>query len=510
MSDPEAEGDVNTLKPNEKDDSNENQANADEKGEPAENQSDPAKANPPLDEATSKLKDDITNAIDKIANSIDNSEEQASDKENENLSDCLSAPLASVISKIQVDDTQDDNEGNSEGNNEANDEENDDEGNLSKITFGMTEAITAKPISPPPEKSGENDENESNYDNNNESNNNDTYSEGNESQRKSTKRSRRKAAEEDEEIVQYSDEQLNEAYEEFKKRKQLPPYLMRDAVLDYARRQSLQFMVDENYDAAYKNDLSVNDLLLEYSKDSGGYNTETITRNLEARIEMAQQQRQKSNEKYQSRIQMMKEYEQQKLHQLEDLQEEERKQFEASCQKPEFLQKFSKPSTKLLQIRKIQKSLALAHKFEEAKDVKSEADQMQKAETVQAQRRAIEYIRSSYAQLLEKHQQQLECATENGKRKIRALEEQLNRENLANRNLIRQLELRLKETKTKKGSCLPPLNSSGCKKPPSKSAMKQLAKYRHTQQITMLEVKLTNIQKIVGNVKPATKPVKIM
>ena len=52
------------------------------------------------------------------------------------------------------------------------------------------------------------------------------------------------------------------------KRKTLPEKPMRYCVLDFARRKSLHLVIDENYYVAYKNDL-----LLEYSKDTGGDNT---------------------------------------------------------------------------------------------------------------------------------------------------------------------------------------------------------------------------------------------
>lgn len=446
----------------------------------------------------------ISEMVNKIADNIDSSSEKPStrevdekksassspekDKSDKNLaptlidSNLMPSILNNVVQKIQVNDgCSDDNQLDE----------------IPKETFGMTEATEAKP-------NDEENENE-----------NEDEDENNEEVQQTTSKNKKKKQEseddeDDENIVQYTDEQLNEAFELFKQDKTLPPFLMRDAIIDYARRQSLQFMVDENYDAAYKNDLSVNDLLLELSKDSGGYTTESITRNLESRIEMAKEQRHASNEKYQKRIATVKENEQKKLQQLIEIQSCERKQFELDCQSAEFLQRFSKPSKKLLQIRKIQKALALAHKFDEAKTIKAEGDALQRSETIQAKRRAIRYIRTSYQKLLEKQQNQLNCAAENKDRKIRALLDQLERENAANQNLTRQLEIRLKETKSKKGSCLPPLISSGPKKAPSKSTLRQLADYKSTQKVSMLNVKLTNIQKIVGHVKPPTKPIKIV
>lgn len=468
-----------------------------------DNQSDKNSSN------NNNIQESLSNLVNNIANSVDNMEAQDSSegsaiednkieaetkkhlqkKEEPNTENKLnlevSLPLEDIVSKIKVNDGYPEDGNNSE---------------MLKETFGMTEALMAKPM-----ESSEQASEDEQIDKNDGNDSNDSSNKS-----KQKKKQIQNPDDDEENIVQYSDEQLDEAFELFKKDKTLPPFLMRDAVIDYARRQSLQFMVDENYDAAYNNDITVNDLLLEYSRDCGGYTTESITRNLESRIEMAKEQRQASNQKYQKRISLLKENEQKKLQQLIEIQACERKQFELDCQSPEFLQRFSKPSKKLLQVRKIQKALALAHKFDEAKTIKMEGDVLQRSETLQAKRCAIRYIKSSYQKLLEKQQHQLDCAAENRDRKIRALLGQLERENIANQKLTKQLEQRLKESKSKKASSLPPLTSNGVKKAPSKSTLRQLADYKSTQRISMLNVKLTNIQKIVGNVKPSMKPIKIV
>lgn len=450
------------------DTSNENSQNPHNGNEPNDNE------NPNITE----IQNQMTNIINQISDAIGGNSSAANETKNiaedpNIMDDSLVKPFADIVSKITIIDGSEENE------------------QIPQDTFSMTEATSAKPASAILV---------------------DETNEIEQSKPKPRPSKRKQVVEDDEDDeVQYTDEQLQEAYEEFKKTKALPTYLMRDSLLEYARRQSLQFMVNEDYDAAYQNDLSVNDLLLEYSKDSGGYTTETITRNLEARIQEAQKQRQLANEKYKQKIAQLKENEQKKLDQLVEEHEQERRHFEYSCQQPEFIQRFSKPSKKLLQMRRIQKSLALAHKFEEAKEVKIEADQLQKHETVEAKRNAVYCIKKSYATLLEKQNLQLECAKENADRKVRALEEKLEKENSINRLLTRQLELKLKETKSKKPCSLPPLNANGAKKAPSRSTLKQMAVFKSTQQVSQLNVRLNNIQKIVGTMRLSfTKPVKIV
>lgn len=318
----------------------------------------------------------------------------------------------------------------------------------------------------------------------------------------SSRKKRRKKEKEVEMVPAYTDEELEEAYRLFIKKKELPAFLMRDSVLDYARRQSLKHMVVEDYDSAFKNDLIVNNLLLEYSRDSGGFVTDTAARNIESRIASAQKQKQYTNQQYHQRLNEMKEREQTKLQNLMDTQEQERVQFEANCTKPEFLQKFSKPSTRLLQMRKIQRQLAIAHEFEKAKMVKLQADQLQRDETAVAKRRAVECIKKNYAQLLERQQTQLECAKQNSDRKIMALENQMEKELEANRNLARGLESKLQETKQKK-SCLPPLQASPAKAQP-KGAFHQMQTFKKKEEVTQLNLNLTNIHNLMSTIKPPT------
>jgi hypothetical protein len=311
--------------------------------------------------------------------------------------------------------------------------------------------------------------------------------------------------------IVYSNQELEDAYDEFQKNKTLPSFLMKDAILDYGRRRSLDFMMVEDYDAAYKNDMVVNDLLLAFSKDSGGFSTDSIASYLDSRIQSIREQRASTQQRYDESISAMREKQQKKLERLLALQQEERDNFERDCTSSEFLKKFSKPSTELLQLRKIQKGLALAHKFDEAKSVKAQGDRMQHQETLSAQSRAGSHIRTAYAQLLDRQRQQLVCAAENGQRKIRLLEESFAREDEANANVVRQLKIRLQGTKTKKGPGLPPLLVAGSKTGPSESTRLQMRKFKRPGNVSKLDVKLTDVKGIIGTRSPPTmKSVKIV
>ena len=319
---------------------------------------------------------------------------------------------------------------------------------------------------------------------------------------------RRRKRDEDEEVVTYTDEQLEDVVNQFKKNKTVPPFLMRNAVLDYLRRQGVQHIIAEEYDAARKIDLLVDELIQAANKDAGGFKNEEETKNLETRFEKAQHRKTSSSQMYEERLAQLQAQEQQKIDKLLEYQEFERKQFEEDCQKPEFLQKFSKPSPQLLQVRKRQKTLALAHEFDQAKAMKSEGERLQREETLKGQERAMERIRALYEQLLTKQQRQLWCAQTNAERKLQVLKDEMTKEKEVHNYVTRRLESQLKETRSRKPT-LPPLRSSGTTLPQSKNARTQLLKYKANSEIKQLDIKLTNIKSAM-TMRPPARPVNLL
>lgn len=270
--------------------------------------------------------------------------------------------------------------------------------------------------------------------------------------------------------VQYTDEQLERAYNEFKTRNILPSFLMRNQLLEYARRISLKFIVDEDYDKAKENDKDVDNLLRAYKND--GYNgfsdynyssTESwssIKTNLEARLETAKKQQISNNIKFKDRISCLKNEEERKLEELEKIHEKERQYFIESCSNSSFLYRFSKPSSKLLQMRQLQKNLAIQHKFNEAKEIKIEADELQRKETKEARLRASECVKKLYKMLIQKQFNQNKCIIENYERKRNMIEENFQKEIEVNKNLTNLLEIRINEMNQKISSNTNPLLNS--------------------------------------------------
>jgi hypothetical protein len=87
-------------------------------------------------------------------------------------------------------------------------------------------------------------------------------------------------------------------------------------------------------------------------------------------------------------------------------------QFAENWSNPAFMISFTKPSQKLISLRKQQKGFALAKDFESASQIKMDADQLRRAETVTAEDRVENSMRLAYETMNERHRRELECFVE--------------------------------------------------------------------------------------------------
>lgn len=300
-------------------------------------------------------------------------------------------------------------------------------------------------------------------------------------------------------VISFTDDEIAEAWHNFQETRAIPGIEMKDYVILYVKQLSDEAIEIEDYDLAQKLEDDIKAFNAAFSKTYEEAPSTTPSLVLESRLEEVKQQKMIFEYEYEQKLNRVKERENRKLEQLEERQEEERCQFESRCQNPEFLQRFSKPSASLLQMWRIQKRLALAHDFEGAKEMKTRADELQKKETEEAQRRAILSVQQNYEKLIEKQKRELECAKANGERKIKSLENQYIKEKEAREKLEKQVEVRMNEQKRapqRKGSCLPPLN----REIPTRAARTRSAfrKAEEAKPTVQLDVKLTNIRSVLG------------
>ena len=309
----------------------------------------------------------------------------------------------------------------------------------------------------------------------------------------------------------YSDEDLQAALDRMLKKKRMPEMEMRPYLVDYAKNQSVHELMRENYDQAAKIDEAVDLLMQSLHRDEDAQDCEKQTESLKEKYQTAQVQNKHIQDEFAQRIEQLREAENERLDRLERQHEKERSEFEEQWARPETTTTFSKPSAQLLQVRKMQKSMAIAHKFEEAKKLKATGDQMQREESVVASQKAVGAMRVAYQQLIDKQEREMDCFMANGYRKLQTLETERDKKLQANEKLRNQLDTRIKGPKVPRRPPVPipdlaPADTRGSVTGIiSTRTRSQLAMYKKSPETTRLQIQLGDIQKITKPMTPSPK-----
>ena len=309
----------------------------------------------------------------------------------------------------------------------------------------------------------------------------------------------------------YSEEDLQAALDRMLKKKRMPEMEMRPYLVDYAKDQSVYQLMRENYDQAAKIDEAVDLLMQSLHRDEDAQDCEKQTESLKEKYQTAQVQNKHIQDEFAQRIGQLREAENERLARLERQHERERSEFEEQWARPETTATYSKPSAQLLQVRKMQKSMAIAHKFEEAKKLKATGDQMQREESVVASQKAVGAMKVAYQQLIDKQEREMDCFMANGYRKLQTLETERDKKLQANEKLRNQLDTRIKGPKVPRRPPVPipdlaPADTRGSVTGViSTRTRSQLAVYKKSPETTRLQIQLGDIQKITKPMTPSPK-----
>ena len=101
-----------------------------------------------------------------------------------------------------------------------------------------------------------------------------------------------------------------------------------------------------------------------------------------------------------------------RIRDLERIHAEEIREFKAKWKDPEFLKTFSRPSPKMLQMRHVEKKLAIQKKYMEAKQMKEIADQQQILEEREMQEHVVQQMRTDYQKMIERQQNEIDKVEE--------------------------------------------------------------------------------------------------
>jgi hypothetical protein len=122
----------------------------------------------------------------------------------------------------------------------------------------------------------------------------------------------------------------------------------------------------EDYETAEKFETTIRDLNIAFQQSETETRAPLQTQSLESRLEEVKQKQSSCEAIWEQRIADFKQRCARKQEQLRQKHDLERQQFEQHCQTSDFLQRFTKPSSQLHQLWRLQKSLGIQHNFKAA------------------------------------------------------------------------------------------------------------------------------------------------
>lgn len=226
----------------------------------------------------------------------------------------------------------------------------------------------------------------------------------------------------------YTDEELDSALKTMLKKKKAPELMMQQPLRDYINKLELIATQNSKYEEAARLEQAM-ELLNELSFYD---DTETILsqkrKDAEEKLQNTKERHAEAAEKWETKISTYKKEQELVLKDIEAQHEQELAEFERNWNDPSFLAAYNKPSPRLLQLRHVEQSLAIAKLFERAAQVRKQADQLQKEETAVAREKAMTAMRLTFEALDQKQQRDIECHLQHTKRNIEYMEKERDKE----------------------------------------------------------------------------------
>lgn len=194
-----------------------------------------------------------------------------------------------------------------------------------------------------------------------------------------------------------------------------PPHLVAPVQM-MLHRAYLRAVKTENYDEGIKIDraMKINGSYIEEDLETQRKNDRTQT--IHYRLSQAEKGYKDKEKEWKEIFTGFYQEQSQLREELKQRQQAEEDEFANKWADPHNFKDYNKPSPSLLQLRKIQKGFAMARDFENAKKVRKQADDLQRQETENAERKALNAMLLEHQKLQEKHHKEIICFDEKEKR----------------------------------------------------------------------------------------------
>lgn len=333
--------------------------------------------------------------------------------------------------------------------------------------------------------------------------------------------------------IEYSKEQLDSVLDKFiatkaKSFSSISPD-MRKPLFEHIARERVTAIEEQNYDRGEKLINAQENLRKLMLKDLNDNNEMTEDELNKSRLFEAKQQLKAITIKWDKQIKELESRLKDEESLLLDNQRQEMQSFSDFWSDPSQFHEFNKASAILLQTREQEKNFALMGDFQSAKMMKKRSEQLEKAETLAAQKKAETVMKLKYEQLRQKHLLQLDGHRRNCHKLLKQLEIQKEMELQPYRMAIRKYEniqrIKLESSRDKKVKIRSPPVSKSClvirkmkkdnlfvvdDRPPQATprTVKRLAEIREktkSDQLVLNKVETKNVFKKNRNIKVEKK-----
>ena len=220
----------------------------------------------------------------------------------------------------------------------------------------------------------------------------------------------------------YTDEELKKMVDKMLTTKKSPDLEAIPAMKQYVEGQMREAVLAQRYDYGAKMELA-DEMMNQFLEcDDTAAQKEKIRKEAEDKLLETKGRMEELKREYEERLSKLKSDQNNRIMELENEHQKQVDEFEKKWADPNFTSQFNKPSQRLLNLRQIEQTLAIAKLFDRAKEVKLQADELQKRDVEEARRTAVVSMRKEFEVLDQKQKREMECLLQYAKRNVENLE----------------------------------------------------------------------------------------
>lgn len=256
-------------------------------------------------------------------------------------------------------------------------------------------------------------------------------------------------------VIQPDPKEVEASLVSLMKYKTMPIEQLRDPVIQLINHKKLDAIIERDYELAEKYE-SLTELLQQNDADEVfEKNEQRRQMTLDDRSDSITQKITKVQNLYDAKIDKLEQERKDAIQKLQAQHEEENRNFRQKWQDPNFLSKYKHPSQELLNLRFIEKKLAMAKCYDEAKEKKILADRQQKIEEQQTQHIVEEEMKKEFFKFKEAQVQEIKKIYDYYESSIKQQQHLKTKEIKSLRCSLNQIEIKKNTVPNKKLLCMP-------------------------------------------------------